>query len=434
MWAMKSKDMKQEDSGFTLIELAIVILIFGLVTIPLLDSYSKYQIKQRRTVTVERVENAVSQLRIYRTNSFSAPCPAARNLNINDANFGVSDCGAAVAALVAGTCTAGNGICKVAGARVTPARLPSPHADDAVLIGAYPFRTIALLNGGLNGSVESVDGWNNKLTYAVSVEATPLDSVLRDSVAIGQDFKFGVIAARDEFGNTTAGINNDALFMVFSHGETGRGAYSLDGALVAACDLTTTDGENCDNDAVFTRAVGNYDGAGATFYDDYAYFFRDQTGDLWGYIYNPATFSSTGHIRKLNTGNVGVNTAATTPPVTLTVNGGIRANTTLTNEICSATSTNCVPTRFLRDPLTSNTTIATTSNATKTWRNTCAAGQLATGISDGKIQCLAQLPVPAPPGGAGAYCTGAEHITTVLSNGCIVCTDGNTYPSAILCN
>ncbi len=436
MRTIKDKNITRKDDGFTLLELSIVILIFGFIVTPLIDLYSKNINSQRRTVTVERVEKAVSQIRIYRTNSFSAPCPADRTLNINDANFGISDCGAAVAGLAVGACIPGGGICKVAGARAPS--IPAAPLQDTVLIGAYPFRTISKTNGSLSGLEESLDGWNNKLTYAVSLKATPLSSTPRNSLAIGQDFKFGVIAAHDEFGDTaannTAGINDDGLFVVLSHGETANGAYSLDGVLVQPCDVTTRDGENCDNDAVFRRAVGNYDAAGATFYDDYAYFFRDQTGDLWGYIYNPSTFDSTGHIRKLNAGNVGINTGTTTPAATLTVNGGIRADTTLTNEICSSTSTNCVPTQFLWDQIATNTTIPTTSNPTKTWRNTCAAGEVATKIADGKIACMPNVPIPAPPGGAGAHCPAGTYITTLLSNGCIVCTDGITYPSVGLCN
>jgi len=428
---------RRKTNGFTLVEISIVIIIFGIITIPLLQMYTDYLKEKRRTDTVERVEKAVSQIRIYRANANSAPCPANRALNINNANFGVEDCANAVA-LAVGACTPDNGICKIAGARTpwaTEFGAPTSAATnhDTILIGAYPFRTISGTNGGNNGIEAGLDGWNNKLTYAVTASATNAFGDHTTSEAVGKDFKYGVINAIDESGNRTAGINNDGLFVVLSNGPTARGAFSQDGALVRTCDITTSDGENCDNDATFRRAIYYSEGTGATFYDDYSYFFRDQTGELWAYMTNPSTQDSLSSIRKLNTGNVGVNTGTTTPPAPLTVNGAIRTPTALADSLCSSTGTDCVPTSFLVTPYTSNTNL-TTPNGTKQWRNTCGAGQFASSIVDGKVQCVSNLTLPTPPGGAGANCPSGQYISAILSNGCIICTDGITYPSAGLCN
>lgn len=451
---MPHTNLKSSQAGFTLVELAIVTLIFAMVTLPLLGMYADYVKREKRKETIERINNVSSQLRIYRPSTFSYPCPADRALGRNDAMFGLENC-AAFAALAINTCSANGGICRVQGSRDTD--LPTNGLnDDSVLIGAVPFRTIDAItinNMGIDGSM---DTWGGKLTYAVSQKNTTLAPFARNSLAVGNDFKYGVIAALDENGSNTAGIglfdldnadadndlttgrDGDGQFAIISHGPTNFGAYSLDGALINACDATTIDGENCDNDFTFRSAIGNYDAAGATFYDDIALFFRDNTGDLWGFIENPQG-GATSHIRKLNAGRVGVNTGTAAVTTPLDVNGSVRAKTSLVMELCKKDGTNCVPTQYLYNQYNVNTVVPTTSDPAKSWRNTCTdfgdgTTQVMNGITSGIAQCVSSVNIPAPPGGADVDCPAGTYIQSILTNGCIVCTDGITYPSALLCN
>lgn len=433
MRTINETDIINYKGGFTLMELAIVMIIFGLLTFPLLQAYTRYQEKKRHDDTRERIEDAVAQVKIYRISAFSSPCPANAALSINDANYGLQDCGAAIQALPIGSCTPDGGICKVAGARDTSedADAIAGNGNEVVLIGAYPFRTIAQVNQNKTGIEGGLDGWGHKLTYAVSARTTSLfPSIVRNSIAVGNDFKYGVIQALDEFGNNTAGTDRDAQFVVLSHGSSARGARSAQGVLVQPCSTTDRDRENCDNDAQFMRAIGYYEAAGANFYDDYAYFYKSQTGDLWAYVTSPhADTGSTGHIYNLNELNVGVNTASTAPVTKLDVDGTVRAVTTLTKEICDANNTNCVPTDFFLKQwdgtVTKGFNVVTTNGAgtvTKTWRNTCPSGQLATALANGQIQCVPSVTVPPPS--AAVNCLGGFYITKILTNGCIVCNDG----------
>lgn len=424
----------KKDMGFTLVELSLVIIIFGIVTIPLLQMYGRYVEDVRRTKTIARVEVAMTQLKLYKSASSSAPCPADRSLSMDNANYGLEDCAAANLLPASGGCNATGGICRWPGARTIAG---NTAAQDTVIVGAIPFRTIDAANGGKIGVEGGLDGWGNKLDYAVSASATSMFGG-RTALQAGQDFKIGVIRAIDENLNPTAGILNDGLFVVLSHGKTGAGAFNVGGGLVAPCDITTRDGENCDNNATFMKAIGNSDGNSPAFYDDYAYFFKDQSGELWSYVYNPKTASSTGDIYKLNLANVGVNTGATTPAQALTINGGIKAPTVLTDNYCSSTGTNCLPVRYMSDQLTTTMPASTTSipdpynGTSKTWTNECASG-VANAVNNGQIQCTSKITISIPPGGAGATCPTGYYMNGVLTNGCISCTDGNVYPTG-LCN
>ncbi len=437
--------------GFTLLELMAVIVIFGIITVPLFRAYDVYVKGQKRVLTNERIQKAVAEIRIFRPNTFAYPCPADRSLGPNDPMYGRENCAAALALTTIPSCSANNGICVTRGSR----NADSVAGNDIVIIGGLPFRTMDATNGNEISVEGSLDGWGNKLTYAVSANTTRYVAG-RNSISVGNDFKYGVITAVDEFGNNTAGIgmydldnadgdNNvltgadgDAQFAVISHGETGRGAYSSYGVLQSTCDLTTRDGENCDNDATFMSALGDYKVGTSSFYDDSTLFYRDQAGDLWAYIENPKPGgTSTGHIRKLNLGKVGVNTGTSTAQADLDVNGSIRATTTLMDQFCKKDGTACIPTRFMWDSLAAPTTIATTSDPSKQWKNTCASGQVISHYANGQAQCVAKVNIPIPPAGA-ITCPAGSWVRGLLTNGCVICGNASgfeaVYPSAAACN
>ncbi len=451
---MQLKYDKNPQAGFTMIELSIVTLIFALVTLPLLNLYSGYVHAQKRAVTVERIETISAQVRLYRPSTFSYPCPADATLSINDANYGFEDC----AAIAINTCNPTGGICRVSGNRDTDTPADGMN-NDSVLIGAVPFRSMDLVNQGGIGVDGSVDGWGNKMTYAVIARATNYFPG-RNALSVGNDFKYGQITALDEFGNNTAGIGmfdldnadgdgnpltgtkeGDAQFAIISHGPTGAGARSINGVLIP-CVAGTIDNENCDGDATFRSALGDYSANGATFYDDLSFFYKDQTGELWGYLENPNVGGATAHIRKLNNGKVGVSTGNATVAEALEINGAVKTPTTLVQEICKTNGTNCIPTRYLYDSLPEQfpTTINTTSDTnTKNWSNTCrdfgdGTGQAMTQISNGRAVCANSVNIPASITGADIDCPLGTYVQGITTKGCIICSNGLPYPSAAACD
>lgn len=419
----KEKRLLHSDAGFTLIEVAIVIVIVGILTIPLVSAYSIYQQKRAMEITTERIKTISDFTNITKDANLAYPCPALRNLVEGDAMYGVDACTnntlrVAIDGLALGACTAGGGICKIAGIRDAD----GDSINDPILIGAVPFVTLAIGTRQFIGADNSYDGWNNKIDYAVSANITRLSGI---AAPLNESHFFGVIKAVDEFGRPTASIgtidiNNDSiiddddangLYVIISHGKTGLGAYSSQGRLVAPCSAASTDRENCDNDATFMRALGVYEGTPAQFYDDYVLFNREQAAELWQNVTNPATNGGTGDIINLNTGFVGIGTD--TPSEELEVVGNIRAPTVLSNQICDETGANCLDVNYFITSLTSGA---------KT--NTCSSsGSVIKGIANGKVTCEKVLIQ-----NSGLHtCPVGEHVRGMYTDGRVICTDLNIY-------
>lgn len=391
---------RASSSGFTLIEMTIVILIVGLLMVPLTQMYSLY-INEKRVMTTESsMENSIRSLALFSPKRF--PCPSDRSLPPNHVNYGYEQCTGIP------TCTAAyQGICRVAGTRDTD--IDADALPDPVLIGGVPFRTrvgavtvpLPLLN-----SSDTLDGWNRKLTYAVSERLT--DAAKTGSL---QDFKYGVIGAIDEHGNPTAGIAavGDAQLVVLSHGSTGNGAFSENGVAIP-CAATGQDRENCDNDNVFIEALGQYGANDANFFDDHVQFYLERSGSLWASL-TDAAGQPTAHLNNMNTDNVGVNLAS--PGAKLDVSGTLRADTVRADTYCNKAGTSCFPTDYFGATKTSGALI-----------NKCGTGSIMTGISSLQVQC-AKPTLNLPPAYPGLSCTGAGNwVRGVLTNGCIICTNG----------
>lgn len=239
---MTSKPVTHSNQkGFTLIEIAIVIIIAGILLAFLGDALTNYLKNNRIETTEYRLEQIKKSLSQYLSINGSYPCPASRNLAADAANFGQGQPATCTGAAPAGTNDVG-----------------------AVRIGAVPVRDLNLPDE------YAADAWGNKFTYAVSENiantTTPYDPA------------DGRIVVLDSGGAriipTAAGAVNDgnpgAHFVVVSHGESGAGGVSLNGAGVSVpCNAGALDGENCDHaNRTFTITLVNSDAA--AFYDDYA--------------------------------------------------------------------------------------------------------------------------------------------------------------------
>lgn len=384
-----------------MIEMSIVILIVAILTLPLLSMYQNYLIGKQMEETQDRIENAAAGMIMFSPSTF--PCPADRSLGPNNANYGFANC---IAMTGANKCATGTeGICWIEGARDTD--FDGNLVVENIIIGGVPFR--AGIPGaespipGMDGG-DTLDAWGNKLTYAISVTLTAtIDGI--------NNYKYGVIRGLDENGNPTAGINDDAQFVIVSHGKTGRGAFTRNGVMMLPCDVdaNSDDFENCDNDSTFVQALGNYEAAGGQFFDDFLHFYREPGGDLWSRINNGAT--ATDHIQNLNSGNVGVNNAA--PAVKLDVTGTINADTVKARNFCNKNGANCITFTAASAKLLNTETCATT-------------GAVMTGIDSQNAECAKPTITPFA-GYTGAVCTGAgNYIKGVLTNGCVICTSGAT--------
>ena len=149
----KPIETRQSERGYSLVELAIVLLIIGVLMVPATHIYSLYVKEQREIKTQNTLLETEEALNNFRSIYGRYPCPAAANAVPGDANYGrESRNGSATPP----TCTAvANGVWSVTSDN-------TGLANRNVLIGAIPFRQMNLPD------IYAYDGDGNRLTYAVT--------------------------------------------------------------------------------------------------------------------------------------------------------------------------------------------------------------------------------------------------------------------------
>jgi prepilin-type N-terminal cleavage/methylation domain-containing protein len=337
-----------DQAGFSLLEVAIGMLILGLLLTPFLRQYNIEQKQKRIALTKERLNLVEQALVKYAIREGHYPIPSDPSIAPRTAGFGQS-----VALGGIGNC-AGNDVdvCRTVGARPLPVDLnldgvadlvdttgdgfpdlagmdlsygpdvlgpdidgdgfPDPDGiadpdgvQDTVLIGSIPFAELQILEKFI------ADPYGGRITYAVSEYMT-------DTVFVGPDDS-GVIGII----NTRAGLPSEASytnahFVVVSHGQDRKGTQSMDGGLVANCGAGHVDDENCDNDGVFTENASLSAGSltsyerqqslvvGANYFDDRLRATQTLRGGRW------AQELGTDALRSNSTGNILIGTVALT--------------------------------------------------------------------------------------------------------------------------
>jgi len=223
----------QKNQGFTLIEVAIVMLIGGLLTAALAAALTVYIQKTRLDVSKKRLEAIQEAVQTFVSQNGSYPCPARFLSPMDDANFGVAvpNC--------AGAAPGGTDDTVRTAGRATPA--PARN----VRIGSVPVRTLNLPDDFM------ADAWGNRFTYAVTEALTDNDTFDADE---------GGIFVIDSAGNNVivhpaAGSGH---YAIVSHGRNRSGAIPLSGGAAATCppnNATNLDAENCNRDATFRNSI-----------------------------------------------------------------------------------------------------------------------------------------------------------------------------------
>lgn len=231
--------------GFSLVELAIVMAISGLLLTGLLRLYALEADKERMRATRERLQELRTALNVYAATHGRLPCPASPSGKSAD------DC-APGAAPPPGV------------AVFTP---PKAGPETAVWTGAIPAEALGI------PVAETVDGWRNKFTYAVAVKLAAPEALNVHPPPHGH------IAVIDAKGENLLDAPETGRYVIISHGRGGRGAWTQGGNRIP-CDRRALDGLNCDGDNVFVLA--DYaPGQGPGHYDDLV--IHDQL-DTGGYM------------------------------------------------------------------------------------------------------------------------------------------------------
>jgi prepilin-type N-terminal cleavage/methylation domain-containing protein len=186
--------------GFSLLEMAVVVAIAGLLLSGLLASVSGMQARQREAQTHRQLEEIREALSTFAALNRRLPCPANPTTAATTAGAGVER------VPTAGGCTGGNS-------------------------GVLPWSTLGLAQG---------DDWGRRFTYRVTA------TFARSGVAIT------LASTGDNTVRNAAGVDiaTQVPVVVVSHGANGRRSYNFAGAIgPASTDPSET--ENADADTLF---------------------------------------------------------------------------------------------------------------------------------------------------------------------------------------
>ncbi|MBK6896436.1 MAG: hypothetical protein IPH06_07585 [Alphaproteobacteria bacterium] len=397
------------EKGFSLLETALLLLIVGIIAGPMLEAYNLY-VKERNTSKTyaagSTIQNAITEF--YELHD-RYPCPAIPELAVGDPLHGIEQCPGRdmdgdttiMAAMVMESCV--TGYCRVSGRDAD-----GDSADDGVLIGNIPYVTLGVPYN------EALDGWKHRFTYAVTETMTDSATFIPTRGAImvwkadgSTPLSFGDPANPNANPKHQNG-QGTAHFVYFSHGQNGRGSYSIEGirigencdngvftaAEVAAAGKDYNEIENCDNDYEFTWDSEAYSTQqGYDYYDD-IFYFQDglPSGGTWNYSgVQEDVFTSFG-------GNLGIGTAD--PQFAVDVNGNIRAaSLTRTTGYCDETGNNCMEAQVIGGSGMS-----------------CSGSPMA-GIELNDGVCEVELPA----GSISGECSSGEYVTGIDGSGNVIC-------------
>lgn len=268
-------------SGFTLVEIAVVIVVLSLLLAMIAGIATAMLGQQRREVTRQRLAGIETAIALFVSQNRRLPCPANGTLVGTDANAGVEQF------------TAGPPItCSVGG------------VADSQQHGVVPWQALGV------SEQDATDGWGNRLTYRVSTHFVALAAMNMtycdpggsktspESLSTSAGYCDISCTAATFPGNCTqpsavtanrglqvqnlggtpimnpaANPSTGAAYVVISHGENAAGSYNNQGILQAAIgtDSGTEEAKNAANLALQTYYVDDFASypAGTGHFDDF---------------------------------------------------------------------------------------------------------------------------------------------------------------------
>ena len=248
----KTISMRSEkQSGFTLIEIAIVLLLLGLILTPAVQMYHQYRIDKDWDETEEDIDDIKISLGSFRNVYGRYPCPASITAAPGDIDYGHELANCLTTAPAPGACS--GGICtytSLSGANIA--------------VGTIPFKILNLTEK------QAYDSSLGRITYAVTLPLTTNTTFTPNG---------GGISIVDKNNPTESLISpaDKAHFVIISHGKNQSGSYTRAGVISQNCTTgSLAEQENCDADTVFTS--GDYD---STTFDDRISFFSPVQTSEW---------------------------------------------------------------------------------------------------------------------------------------------------------
>lgn len=379
------------NSGFTLVETAISLLILGILMAPLIGQYNLYKTKKVERMTKERLYKIVQTIETYKENFGAYPCPSSFSAASGAAYGGAADC-TDTTTVSAGSCATGGAYCIQSSPNTA-----LPAADRRIRIGALPFRALALSED------ETYDSYGSRFVYAVTENlANPLKF----------DEHKGGISVKDDNGTSLSNPPDSIHMLVFSLGKNRAGAFNRSGNQVISCS-GGIDVENCDfltaaSSASFITTFIS-ESNNSTNQDDLFLYQAPDFGLRAGGWRNGIT-SNGEDSNDLLLVNKRLSIGVLTPPTEyLTVNGSILAESgnIMASSFCDANNANCFkPTDLTRTcpsgqfvtGFAKASATATTSVSCSRIYYGCSAGLVLAGKNaDGTAICVSKpTPLPEP--------------------------------------
>ncbi|MGZ9097312.1 MAG: hypothetical protein ACXW30_03330 [Micavibrio sp.] len=355
----------KRNDGYNLLQMAIALLIIGVLSIPLGGLYFLYEKNRKIDETHRNVESAMNAVQGFRKMDGYFPCPAPLNVDRSDPTYGnPTNCrSGTIAALTPGTCA--DGVCVENSVRAT-------LTNRRVLVGAIPFRLMQIEED------DTIDAYGSRLVYAVTESLT-------DEATFNE--ANGAIAVRDGNGQALTSPDGAAAYLVLSPGANRVGAYSVGGALGQPCGGAGLELENCNigfasgtassPDSIYVSVLQS-DAPGAGRFDDVISYFSEIHDPVWR-----RTTANPEDIQDLSSQNVGIGTSAPATALEISSTGdSLRAYGTngtdgkvMVDLVCDQAGTNCFdPAMIGGDVLTGD-------------GMECPIGQYMTGIENGAPKC-----------------------------------------------
>lgn len=443
--------------GYSLIEMAIALLVIGLLIAPIADVYSTYLKQQKREKTRNYVSEIMTAINTYRTAKGTFPCPAGLNLLRTNPLYGVPvDCtrtGPLAAAPAPGACDLAKGICIEATTRASLIATGTPY-QQRVIVGAVPFRVLQI------PEEKTYDGYGSRFVYVLTESMGDLQTM---------DTLNGGISIKDPTQTKSLTRPDDsAVYAIVSPGPDKVGGWGIEGANVfrSCTGAVGADVANCnpgfEGGTPTTNAllVDGYESTalGATHFDDYMMYFDSQPDPLWRYI------PGTNNIQDLTTKSVGIGVvtptagvqldiAAATPQAGIVLDDGTQVTDSLlvygydsanpgvgnngkieVDRICDATGANCFDPIHIGGSQVAgegmNCVSATDSMAgidvpgnagtggadCMPVTMACPTGKVLNGIVNGAANCV-QIPKDCPSGTTVSACGVNFTTTSIIASG-----------------
>lgn len=407
---LSSLRIKNRQAGYTLIQMAIAMLVLGILMAAFLNVYTLYSNAQKATTTQENVASAVQKLQTYRQSFGTYPCPSPMNVARESPApvYGrASDYAqyrpSGTTPLSIGQCA--DGICIEGNVRSDLVATPTIR----VRVGALPFRDMQMDEN------ETYDGYGSRLWYAVTEDMCNL-STFNDTM--------GGINIVNDLGESQTSPPKSGAFIVISPGINKVGAYSKYGVQGSPC-TATADAENCrdmslssqpDTSATYIiRSTVDAITTPGNIYDDITEYFSASANQLWRRMtptsedildiggnkvaIGPSTPNAELDISQSavnpSNGLMTVKSFIAPLPAPPYENGGLRVNggSLWATQYCSETGSNC----FKPEDITGDQTAHT--GGVKCPANTYPVGITSDGVN-AKFDCMPDIAIQCPVGQA----------------------------------